>query len=307
MKKYIHIFTLLASMFVFTTASYAQEQYQAELATLYRRFDSRDSKTISPFITELTDNRTIAYGFTGEVFFLPVDTASHPFAEAAFFERAGSVYFSIAQIEQKAGTLEGTGPELLLAVNYAKPGFPLAIQASFEESKLHYTAGSSGDLKTDRYGISLGNYFTNGLLAGVGFDRSKINDLSNPFRVIDADVLGCQLFLKYVHELDRGRGIKLEAKTGWSRTADDQRNDISSSILSMSIVYYWTQTVSTGIGFRYTGGVYVPQGQTYTANVDYFISPRFSVKGVYERFQASRPDDIYGDSNSYNITLAARF
>jgi hypothetical protein len=80
---------------------------------------------------------------------------------------------------------------------------------------------------------------------------------------------------------------------------------MQSSVQSMSIVYYWNRTVSAGIGTQNIGGAAAPKGQSYTASIDYYISPRFSLNGAYNRFLAS--SDVYGDSNSYNIALANRF
>jgi hypothetical protein len=294
-------------MFVLTRESYAEQQYQTEVTTTYRKLDSWNNMPFSPFLfATRTDNGTIAYGLTGELFFAPANTLSHPIAEAAFLEHTGSVFLSLERVEQRLGTFEGTGPGLHLAVNYARSGSPLTVEASFEESKSHFTAGNIVDWKTDRYGIKVGDYFTNGLLAGVGIDHTKTNDLSGPSFILNADVLSYQLFLKYVRQLEGGKGIKVETKIEWSAwSTDDGRKDTSSDIMSVSIVYYWTQAIGTGIGFQQSGGIYTPQGQTYTASVDYFITPSFSVKGVYDRFLTS--NNVYGDSNSYNIALAARF
>jgi len=308
MKRIINTVILFALMIVLAPASYAEEQYQTEIGTSFRKFDSRSNQTFTIFGMALSDSEATAYGLTGEVFFTPVNTANHLLGEAAFLERSGSVFIGYQHVEQKLGTLKGAGPELQFAVNYVRPGLPLTAQAFIEDSKIHYTAGSNGDLKVTTYGINVGDYFTDGLLAGIGFEGMKTEDSSRPFFpyfTTNSDTQGWQLFLTYVHELDRGRGIKLEAKGGVSRTKTDRGPAyLNSSSESISMVYYWTRALGTGVEIQNTDGVYFPEGLAYTANVTYFVTPQFSINGIYDSFRTS---GSAGDSNTYNITLAARF
>src|SRR5512135_1000642 len=91
------VFGLTAVLIFGSAAASAAEQYQAEVSPEYLRSDSDDHLS------------TIMAGISAEVFFTPVSTADHPYAEAAFLERSASVFFSAAQENVKSDIVKGDG------------------------------------------------------------------------------------------------------------------------------------------------------------------------------------------------------
>ena len=157
----LSVFAVLGSCAV--TAN-AEDEYQAEITAVYARTDfSRDFK-----VNEI--------GAFAEVFFAPVKTADHPYAEAAFLEHIGSVSVMAADVGLKQSTVEGDGRMLNVGVNYASPDFPLAIQATYGKTKYNYDAPYNFAFKGNDFSISLGNYFTHTLLVGIRYANSKIDE-----------------------------------------------------------------------------------------------------------------------------------
>lgn len=75
--------------------AYAEDAYQTEIAANYLRYDSS------------LDYRSTSTTVFAEVFFAPVKTADHPYAEAAFLERIGSVRVLATDGRMKQGTTGG--------------------------------------------------------------------------------------------------------------------------------------------------------------------------------------------------------
>lgn len=284
----------LFMIFVFcTAAAYAEEQYQTEISAIYLRSDANQ------------DSRAIMYGVSAQVFFEPVKTAEHPYAEAAFLERIGSVFVTALNVDEKSGPLKGKGPMLDLGVNYAKPGFPLAIQATYAASKQDYDAPFSGDVKSSSYGLSVGNYFTNTLLAGVEYLYNTA-DFSFTGSSSTIKNTGYGLFAKYVYELEHGKELSFEGSLGTGKS-DDGNETLSNTNVALSVDYFFTRSLSAGVGIKNSSGKDEnAEGRTYSANARYFITPGFSVQATYDRFLNSNAGFANNDK-SFGVFLAARF
>lgn len=302
MVKLIIVFGLGAFLMLAGTTGLAQEQYRTEISTIYERIDPREMSQQFEYLfpQQPTNSRKIGYGLSGEFFFSPVNTASHPYAEAAFLERAGSIKYKVEQVEFKTEEQEATAYEHFFLVNYAKTGFPLAIEASVDAVRLDYSDPDRKQIKSYDSSFSIGNYFTNSLLAGVDF---RLYDVHQDYWNFGRLRYG--LFAKYVYAFDGGGALSLEAKVGkWG---------LENKTGSLSLVYYWTRAFSSGIGFENTSGelTCIANGRTYTANLQYFLTPRISMTGVYNRFLYSGPEDFFyngfEDTKSFSVTLAARF
>ncbi len=294
MKKSISrmVVLVLSVVLIFcAVAAYAGEQYKTEISASYNRLDTDQ------------DGRTLAYGVSAEVFFAPVKIAEHPYAEAAFLERIGSAFLSVLNEDVKSGTLTGKGPALTAGLNYTKPGFPFAIQAMYTTMKVDFDA-PYGETKNNGYSLRVGNYATNTLLAGVEYNYSK-SESSFTGPTYSTKSTGYGLFAKYVHELAHGKELSFEASLGTSKL-DDGTETLSNTDLALSVDYYLNRSLSVGVGIVNSSGKDDnDEGRTYSANVRYFITPRFSVQATYDRFLNANAD--LTNYRTFGATLAARF
>jgi outer membrane receptor protein involved in Fe transport len=287
MKKSLGLIAVpvLSVVLVFcTVAAYAEEQYQTEVSADYIRLDTDKN------------SRTLAYGVSAEMFFAPVKTAEHPYAEAAFLEHIGSAFVSVLNYEMKTGTLEGNGQRLLAGVNYTRPDFPLAIKATYATTKLDFNAPANGKLHFKSYDLSIGNYFLHTLLAGIEYSYFKEDSSrSKDYR----------LFAKYVHELEHGRALNFDGNLGTSKS-DDGTETLSNNYVGLSIDYFLNRSLSAGVGIDNNSGKDESnEGRTYSANVRYFFTPRLSVRANYARFLNANAG--LSDFKLFGATLAARF
>ncbi len=322
MKKKSSMVALISFVLCINVA-FGEDQYQAQISTIYQWIDSRDSRAtfISLMPEEPTDNRTISYGFSGEIFFAPVSTVDHPYAEAAFLEHIGSAFFSWQHMDFRSGIRHGTGPEQQFVLNYARPGFPLAIAISFDKSRLRFYDSGQGETREYKSGISIGNYLTNSLLVGIEIAYNyaeAINMINvNPdMFFLNSETLGYGVVSKYVRQLNRDRSVSFQSRINQTRSVHSAQPINTTE--SVSLVYYWTRRMSAGIGFENSsskslaipgGRTYsaIPGGRTYSANFEYFFTRRLSLTGAYGRFHLTDNNLGFGDANSFNFTLAARF
>lgn len=246
------------------------------------------------------------YGVAAEVFFAPVKTAEHPYAEAAFLAHIGSAFVSVLNEEMKGpGPMKGNGQALAASINYTTPDFPLAIKAMYSTLKFDLDAPYNTKSKFNAYGLSIGNYFTHTLLAGVEYSYSKA-DSSNPlFPTITTKSKDYGLFAKYVHELEHGRELSFEGSLGTSKS-DDGTENLSNTNVALAVDYFFNRSLSAGVGIENSSGKDKDfEGRTYSTNVRYFITPRISVQAKYDRFLNANPG-LYTEK-SFGATLAARF
>jgi len=285
---------VLSLVLVFcAVAAYAEEQYQTEVSATYFRSDTDQ------------DNRAFLYGGSAEVFFEPVKTAEHPYAEAAFLERIGSVFVNALNQDTKSGSQEGNGPMLQVGVNYAKPGFPLAIQAVYFTSKIDFGAPYNGNMKSNGYALSVGNFFMDTLLAGVDYTYNKTDFSSAGGPSSSTNTKDYDLFAKYLYELEHGRELSFAGKLGTSKS-DDGTETLSNNHVGLSVDYFFNRSLSAGVGIENNSGKDKDdEGRTYSANVRYFITPRLSVQATYDRFLNANPG--LSNDKSFGATLAARF
>jgi hypothetical protein len=297
MKKSSSVFVAVMCLvsFFYSVAALGGEQYQAEVSVDYSQ-------------TKGGDYKAAFYGLSGEVFFEPVRTDEHAYAEAAFLERIGSVRVMAYNLDTESGGFKGDGHAFGLGINYAKPNFPLAISAFYFNSSSKLDAPLSSKGEADGYDLSIGNYFLPRLLAGITYSRFKAEStyLTYSFTSKDTEY---SLFAKYVHELGQGRELSLGGtvtrETYESSFGGEKANNINSAL---GVNYYFNRSLSAGIDIkRGAGEIEGYEGMTYGANVRYFITPRFSVSVVYDKFFNKHNDEGFDDEKSYEVALAARF
>lgn len=289
------------------TTSFAQEQYRTELSAKYQRNDfEREGRTL--------------YTTAGlEYFLAPVHTDNHPYAEAAFLERIGSVGFSGTDGDYNSDGATGDQRSYDLFVNYSTPDFPVVITASWYTGtdNYKYNGGYYGylaDSDYDYYSLSLGKYLSHGLLVNIAYSLNHAETTNTfwytPLPAASMDISTFRskqysLATKYVRELENGSAFNLEGfllQESFDASGQKEHN----FIVAVAGDYYFTRRVSAGVGImsQNTASQY-SDGKSYSINVKGFITPRFSVQTRYERFlndNDGRPSD-----RNYALTLAARF
>ncbi len=186
-----------------SAAAYSQEQYRTEIFATYQRTD---------FASE---GRSLDALAGLEYFLAPVNTAAHPYAEAAFLEKIGSVGFAVIDHDFKAGSANADGQSYGLFVNYTTPDFPVVVRVEWTRTNDDFQA-SSTQIKgeNDLYRIVLGKYLSYGLLAEIGYgeDHSTTRITSPTTTNSNSDTSKeYSLRAKYVRELTGGTAVNLEA------------------------------------------------------------------------------------------------
>jgi hypothetical protein len=287
------VLAMAAIIIVGIVPAFAEERFQTEISISYGRSDfDRDYRAIMP-------------GVSAEVFFTPVQTSEHPYAEAAFLERVGSVSVMAADEDLKSGAVKGDGPMILASINYAKPDFPLVIQAVYGTLKIDYNAPYSATWESNMYRLSLGNYITNTLLAGVSYssDKGSLSQPGQPTITLKDSQYG--FFAKYIYELEHDKGLSFQGSLTNS-TSNDGTKSLKNTNEDISADYFFSRGLSAGIGIENSSGKDLDsEGRTYSADIRYFITPSFSVSGMYERFLNANAG--YAGSKSFAVMASARF
>jgi hypothetical protein len=288
------VFGLLAVLvFFYSVAAFAEDQYRAEVSPEYLQSTNDENF------------KRIIVGINGEVFFAPVNTADHPYAEAAFLERIGSFFFEAARLDRKGNVETSDGVLYGAGINFVKPDFPLAVTATYASENLDFEKPATGASKASEYSLRIGNYFSRSLLAGVGYTYTKIDISLTGIRGISDKIADYGLFAKYVHELNGGKGLNFEGSI-MSVKFDDGTETLTNTDVSLSVDYFFNRSLSTGIALENNSGQDKDnEGMTYTANVNAFITPRFSVRVEYDRFLNSNKDSP--SNSTVDVALAARF
>lgn len=312
-KKCLVVLGLISSI-IMSQNVFAQDNFRSEFTANYT----------SSEISEYSDS-TI-YGATADLFFHSIETAGHPFKEAAFYERTGSFGF-IGGRGEFDGENDDTGLEYTLSgpvygamVNIMTPGSPVAIHISIIKSEMDDTDVSGDEpIETDSKSVGFGYFFGPTLLVGFDYSSSQ-TDESYYFPAIETDEY--ELFIKYAAKLSGEKAFTINGgitKSDTSNTMtyfneyDPDGNPISfrkieqtNLIVSVSGDYYFTRKFSITAGLEYnTGDNVSEEGTTVLAGIDYFITPGIAVYADYEKCYAS--GFMIYDTISYSLGALARF
>ncbi len=291
--RFFSSFILSAILAFLANGAHAKEPYQEVVSGQYSRDDGDQN------------SRTISYGLQGRVYFSPVKTDGHPYGEAAFLERIGSVYVRVEEDEFKETGREGDGPLFGAGINAVKPGVPYAVEAFYIRSTRDYDPPSTLEVTGYAYGTKVGYFFTDTCLIGLQY---VYNTWDNEWAGFP-EVIGRQqvygLFMKYDRDLGQNRLVSPQATLGrhTDSVQTDRWRNIEESIL---VDYYFTRSLSAGVGLRNSSGTKEEwEGKTYSANIVYYLTPRLSVKAGVERFLNA--NNGQENSKSYDTVVAARF
>jgi len=274
-------------------AAYAEEQYQTAVSGLYSHVDGDQGSS------------TISYGLSGREYFTPVKTDGHPYSEASFLERIGSMYGVVQQQEFKSPGRTGDGPFLGIELNATKPGFPLAIELFYNRSMRDYDPPSTLEATTDIYGTRAGYFITDTGIVGIQHLYSTSDNESAGYSptIIRQQQYG--FFTKYDHDLGENKMVSLQA-TLTKHTTRQFTEMLRNTEESLSVDYYFTRSLSAGVEFKNKSGTEVAwEGKTWSAGIQYYVTRLISVNVGFSRFLNA--NDGKESSKSYTTGLSARF
>lgn len=269
-------------------AAHAQENYQTEISadwSIYEDDSDREGKT---------------YNLKAEIHFTEVDTVDHPFAEAAFLERIGSIRVSAGKYEYKnSATIKADGHIYAVGANFMKPDLPITIKTEFMKGKLEFDAPLDGNNTINYYNFGIGYFFTRSLLVGVEYSY-KEQDIEIPIILVNKTYKrdNYKLAVKFVRELRNGTAFNIEGSFGVSQL-DDGTDDESNTIIEILGDYYFNQKISIGGGLERNAGNHNGyEGITFKIDTKAFLTSIFSINFEFEKS---------ADEESLQFILLARF
>jgi hypothetical protein len=292
--KSAFFFGLFLLVSVLIKTSYAQENYQFELAPEYRASEDDD------------DVKTTIYAVTGRFYFSPVNIGSHPYAEAAFLERVGNVGLILGQTKLDFGDgIEGDGPAYGAELVFMQPGSPIFIEANYVRSEFSSDAPLDVESEGDVYSLQLGGFVTQGLRVNLGYAHQEVNVTSLLAGIDDTTEFDAYAVIaKFVKELSGGTAVNVEGFFEINRF-DDGIDDGSNTEAHIAADYYFTQGLSAGIGFTANqGDDEGDEGKTFLVRLNAFITPRFSINASFEQFSAD--NDAGLDEDTFLLGLLLR-
>lgn len=294
-RKYSILVILCISFSFFCNTSYSQERYQTEFSIEYLSSEYEDN------------DESKMYGLTAGVYFSQVDTGVHPYAEAAFLERVGSIHLLVGKGEMELGSIaEADGPMYGAMLTYMKPNLPIALQAIYAKTKLKFDLPLDGDTETDLYGIEIGRFFYDGLLFSIGYSHSETG-LTIPIITVDETMKydDYTLYAKFVKEKMDGTAYNIEGSLGVSQF-DNGIDDGSNTIIEVSGDYYFNRKISLGGELEINTGDYKDdEGKALAIDFKTFLNPSFSIDVGFEKFLAD--NDEGEDEKTFFIDILARF
>lgn len=282
------IILLMAGIWLISSvhALYAQDTYRSEFALEYCLSEDE------------ADNESDIYGVAAEIYFSPVDASNHPYAEAAFLERVGSIRLLAGQGERDAPygpyTFDGDEDFYGATLTFAKAGSPIFIQAGYVTSEIEVDELRLSYAKAKQYHFSLGHFFSDGLLLAASYNQGK-NDFDAFFQEIEFDNFSASA--KLVTENPDNTAITIGGSItlslfdystsyyyGWSGLGADSGENM---IVNVYGDYYFNHKISLGGALSLTAGDWEPdEGATASINGNVHINPVFSVYGTLQKFFA---------------------
>lgn len=287
------VYVIFAAFSFFADSVVAQEQYQTEISAEFYRTDVD------------TGSRLTAYGASAEVFFIPVKTEGHPYAEAAFLEHVGSVYLGGLNTDIKSGT-EGAGRAHAVGINFTEPALPVVITAAYRSSHMGYDPPANMEQVSRGYSFSIGNYLDRAVLAGIEYYQAAYDLQSGGMTLATTMTRDYGLFVKYVVQLPGENAWSLEGRLLSRERQSTGKSALWNTRVFVSAAYFFDRTLSAGAGLENNSGDdKYAEGISCEVNIRSFITPRLSVQVSYDRFLNANAG--YPNQKRFGLALAARF
>ena len=290
---YSRLKLIAVCLVLFTAVSNAQasESYKVETHLSYSSSETDSSEAKH-------------YSLQPVIYFSDVNLRDHPYAEAAFLERASSITLYHSKYDAKTDyPSESDGSMSGVHVGYHVPSSPVYIMVAYTASE-GKSSSLFGDYTSEGryYNLGLGYYISDGLFVGASYSGGE-------FKVPDYDLTSKSndygVSVKYVSELSGDRAINIQG--GYSVDNNDDGTDKETDrTVRLSSDYYLNRRLSLGAGVsQYTGDNSSGDGSDYGVNLRFFFNTNLSARvGIY-KFEAK--NDEGSNSDSLSLTLSARW
>ena len=289
------VFVTLLSLILFSSISYAEQNYQTEIMGGYEKEDA-DTST----------DKTIGLG--AEIYFTPVNTENKPLAQAAFLDKKSSVvvgYINSKTDLQNASvdSIDLGGP--LITINYITEIDAFILGATY--SKLD--GDTTPDLLTidgKVVGFTIGKYINDSTTVQASYtsaDAEYRNTTSSQTSTLDIDYyeltyntvqgLGATSYYSF------GVGFELIKKDSSSSAKEDNNE------FKVTGGYYFSRVTSLGVAASFNSGDDISdEGQTLAIGFTHFIAPQIALGIGLSKFNAD--DNNTEDTDSISLSVVAR-
>jgi len=230
----------------------------------------------------------------------------HPIAETRFLEHVGSVelLFGITQYASATGNSSAFVVGDRDVFSHARKSQPLLLNSRLDPLEDKYGLSNDTDQESDIYSLGLGMFLKDGLMVGFKYDRttSKIYRELSQINTIKSNQY--DFFTKFVHKLNNGRALNIEASYAIDSAIDNDRGD--NQTIHISGDYYVNQSNSIGFGIeRISSDENVINGEVISFELRSFITPKFSVAAGLEKFTSD--NILFTDDRTIDINFNAQF
>ena len=247
-----------------------------------------------------SDDSTRGLQLDGRIYFSPVQTETHPLAEAAFLERVGSVGLlgSLLEFESSDGD-KADGSAYGISVDYRRPGKALVLGASGIQ-----TRADDGNFTADStfWSLSAGAYVATATTVAVAYSS---NELDSDFG--DTTTTSWTLGVRSVIKTSNDKAWAWSANLGTQETDfDGYSSDLHS--LGGSLTYYPSRYTGFGGALTLTADDFksLADGGRVAVFVRHFVNPAFSFGFGYEHDDTDNSSDG-ARADRFTATAAVRF
>ncbi len=209
----------------------------------------------------------------------------HPIAESQFLEHVGSVELLFGITQFASSSKNNTAFVVGDAFSLANKNQPFLMNSRLDPLKDKYDLSGSTDQKSDIYSLGLGMFLQDGLMVGFKYDRTTSRIYRDQAQINTVKSNQYDVFTKFVHKLNNGRALNIEASYAIDSAIDNDRGD--NQTINISGDYYVDQNNSIGLGIeRISSEENVLAGDVISLELRSFITPKFSVAAGMERFSS---------------------
>jgi len=287
--------TLLLSLSLFSSASYAEQDYHVELTGEFEKEDEDTSTAKSSSVS-------------AEIFFSPVSTDNKPLAEAAFLNKSSSI--ALGYIKSKTelqsanvDSFEVSGP--LILINYITATDAYILSAIYGTVDLDTNNNLiTGDTKIS--GINIGKYLDDTSTIEFSYINNDIenrNTTTNQKFINKTD--SYTISYKTVQTTDAVNYYSLAADIELIKS-DSNTVKEDNHEFGVAGEYYFSLMTSIGAAALFNSGDDISQeGRTLGVSLTHFLLPQIALKLGLGKFDAK--DNKTEDSDSVSVEVSARF
>lgn len=238
---------------------------------------------------------------SAEIFFEEVHIGSHPYAEAAFLEKASSLvlaYFD-AEFTTTGASQDTTG--ILILANYVVPDSSLILEAGYTTTDGDATGGTNVD--GDILILGIGSYINDNASLRLELVDTEI-DITGTGGPANLESTDIALSFKLVAQSGDGSASNFELSFTSSKAESGSLSE-TNTIIAMDFDYYLNQAASVGVMLAgNTGDDLGAEGTALGVNTRVFFTPAFAVYAEFSRFDA---DFFVEDEDTLTFGALARF